>query len=80
MLLGRSVVSPGWRRLQFSSSIVYSTMLIAEILVATCSRQQYQPKALPWLRAAPARACVPIHPQSGTTLDEEGGMRLMSLE
>ncbi len=57
----------------------YSTMLTAGILVATCSRQRYQAKALPWLRAAPARACVRILTQSGTILDEEGGMRLMSL-
>lgn len=49
-------------------------MLTAGILVATCSLQRYHPKALPWLRAAPARACVPILPQSGTILDEEGGM------
>lgn len=32
----------------------YSTMLTAGFLVAPSSRQQYQPKALPWLRAAPA--------------------------
>ena len=83
MLVGRSVVSTSCagtqRRPPFSSLIVYSTMLTGGILVATCSRQQYQPKALPWLRTAPARACVPILAQSGTILDEEGGMRLMSL-
>ena len=54
-------------------------MLTAGILVAASSRQHYQPQALPWLRAAPARVCVPVLPQPGTILDEEGGMRLMSL-